>query len=165
MKVVADSSPLIVLAKIGCFNLLPKRYSSVYVSEQVYDEVVVSGVGLEGASEVAEAGWIEVRAIEKPDELATAQRRFGMGLGELATIILAKEIGAPLVLMDDTRGRRIALSEGLEVRGTLGIVELLYRRGELPDLRSAFEQMLRAQAYLDRDLLNRRLTVLGLPPL
>ena len=96
-------------------------------SEQVYSEVVVNGAGLAGASQVAETRWIEVKAIEEPDELATAQRRFGIGLGELATIILAKEIGAPLVLMDDARGRRIALSEGLEVRGTLGIVELLFR--------------------------------------
>ena len=73
---VADSSPLIVLAKIGCLNLLPRLYSSVYVSEQVYAEVVVSGAGQPGASEVAEAGWIEVKAIEKPDDLAAARRRF-----------------------------------------------------------------------------------------
>jgi predicted nucleic acid-binding protein len=150
----------IVLPKIGCLNLLPRLYSSVYVSEQVYAEVVVGGAGQPGASEVAEAGLIEVKAIEKPDDLAAARRRFGMGLGELATIILAKEIGAPLVLMDDTRGRRVALSEGLDIRGALGIVESLFRRGELPDLRSAFEQLLRAQAYLERNLLSRRLTLL-----
>lgn len=165
MKVVADSSPLIVLAKIGCLNLLPKLYSPVYLSEQVYAEVVVTGAGLPGASQIAKAEWIEVKQIEKAGGLAAARARFGIGLGELATIILAKEIGAPIVLMDELKGRRVAKSEGLEVRGTIGILENFFQKGEIADLREAFEQLLKAKAYLDRDLLNRRLAVFGLQPL
>jgi predicted nucleic acid-binding protein len=132
VKVVADSSPLIVLAKIGCLNLLPKLYSPVYLSEQVYAEVVVSGAGLPGASEVAKAAWIEVKAIEKPEAVTAARTRFGIGLGELTTIILAKEIGARVVLMDERKGKRVALNEGLELRGTPGILEALFTGVKLP---------------------------------
>ncbi len=109
MKVVADSSPLIILAKIGCLDLLPNLYSPLYLSEQVYAEVVVSGVGLAGVAQVAAADWIEVQAFDNSEEIAIARARFGIGLGEAATILLAKESGAPLVLMDLVRGRRVAI--------------------------------------------------------
>ncbi len=165
MKIVADSSPLIVLAKGGCLNLLPKLFSGIYLSEQVYAEVVVAGAGLPGASEVAKAEWIEVKQIESLENLAAARNRFGIGLGELATIVLAKELGVSLVLMDELKGRRVARTEGLEVRGTIAILESLFQKGEIVDLRDAFEKLLKAQAYLDRVLLNRRLALFGKEPI
>ena len=165
MKVVADATPLIVLAKIGSLELLPKAYPRVHISAEVYAEVVVTGAGLPGASEVATAEWIEVRPVQRPGDLSAAQARFRLGLGELSTILLAKEIGATMVLMDEARGRRLAKEAGLDVRGTLGILENLFRRREIDDLRAAFEKLLVHQVYLDRDLLNRRLGLFGLLPL
>jgi hypothetical protein len=53
----ADSSPLIILAKLGCFHLLNRVFSGLYISSEVHHEVVVAGVGLPGASEVANAEW------------------------------------------------------------------------------------------------------------
>lgn len=53
----------VVPAKIDCLSLLPELYQPVFISEQVYAEVVVTGAGLPGASEVADADWIEVKAI------------------------------------------------------------------------------------------------------
>ena len=41
MTVVSNSSPLINLARIGCFDLLPKLYGRVYISREVYNEVAV----------------------------------------------------------------------------------------------------------------------------
>ena len=103
--------------------------------------------------------------MQRPGDLPAAQARFGLGLGELSTILLAKEIGATMVLIDGARGRQLAKKEGLEVRGTLGILEYLFRRGQIADLRSAFEKLLAQHVYLNRDLLNRRLHLFGLPPL
>ena len=64
MTVVSNSSPLITLARIGCFDLLPKLYSRVYISSEVYKEVAVDGAGLPGATQVAQADWIEVSPVQ-----------------------------------------------------------------------------------------------------
>lgn len=165
MKVVADSSPLIVLAKLNVFDLLPNLYPRVYISAEVYAEVVVAGAGLPGAANVASAKWIQLTPIQKPADLAAAEAKFGMGTGELSTIMLARQVEAGLALIDDLSARRLAKREGLEVRGAVGLLELMYRRGELPDLHLAFQQLLNHAVYIDRDLLNRRLLSLNLPPL
>jgi predicted nucleic acid-binding protein len=142
VTVVADSSPLILLSKVRRFDLLQALYPHILISSEVYSEVVVSGAGLPAALEVARAKWIEVRPIKRPEELLSAQVRFGLGTGELSTIILAKEAAAELALLDDYKARTLAASRGIGVRGAVGIIENLYRSGHLPDLREAFRDLL-----------------------
>lgn len=164
MIAVSDSSPLIILAKLGSLDLLPTLFSKVYISEQVRHEVVVSGVGLPGSSEVAQAEWIEAKQLLNPTELLALRERHPLGVGELSTILLAKEVHANAVLLDDHNARRLAQAEGLHVRGTLGVLEAAYLKGHLVDLRAAFAQLL-THSYIDKRLLNIRLRSFRLPPL
>jgi uncharacterized protein len=161
---VADSSPLIILARIGCFDLLNKLFSPLYISSEVRQEVVVLGAGLPGSTEVEKAEWIEVKNLKNQADLLAAQKKFALGLGELSTILLANEIHGGIALLDDYNARKLAKDEGLQVRGSVGILETLYLRGYLTDLRSAFLQ-LHAHSYIERRLLDYRLQQLSLPPL
>jgi predicted nucleic acid-binding protein len=75
VTVLSDSSPLITLAKIGRLDLLPKLYEKVTITPEVYAEVVVSGAGLAGSSQIFAAKWIDVKPVQKPADLADAQQR------------------------------------------------------------------------------------------
>jgi predicted nucleic acid-binding protein len=165
VTVVADSSPLVILTKLGCFDLLNRLFPRVYISTEVHYEVVISGAGLPGALEVSKAEWIEVKAVLNPAGLHSAQRKYGLGPGEMSTIILAKELGANPVLLDDYRARKLAKAEGLEILGSVGLLEIFYSRHYLTDLRSVFRELLTHNVYIDQRLLDRRLRSLGLPPL
>jgi uncharacterized protein len=162
---VSDSSPLVVLSKLGFLDLLNRVFPRVYISPEVHREVVVAGAGLPGASEVSKSEWIEVKPLRNPAGLYSTQRRYGLGPGEMSTILLAKEMGANPVLLDDYRARKLAKAEGLEILGSVGLLETFYLRRYLTDLGSAFRQLLVHKAYIDQRLLDRRLRSLGLPPL
>jgi uncharacterized protein len=162
---VADSSPLVILTKLGCFDLLNRVFPRVYISNEVHREVVVAGAGLPGAAEVSKAEWIEVKSIQNPGGLPSAQRRYGLGPGEMSAILLAKELGANPVLLDDYRARKQAKAEGLQILGSVGLLETFYLRRYLTDLRGVFRQLLAHNVYIDRRLLDRRLRSLSLPPL
>ncbi len=92
MIVIADSSPLIILAKLDCFDLLNRLYLRLHISAEVYGEVVVAGAGLPGAQQVASSAWIEVTSIQNRTALIAAQSKSGLGLGELSTIVLGTVI-------------------------------------------------------------------------
>jgi len=164
VTVVADSSPLVILAKIGSFDLLNRLFPRLYISAEVHHEVVVAGVGLPGSSEVTKAEWIEVKQLQNQAGLSAAQEKYALGAGELSTILLAKEIRVTEVLLDDYNARKLARAEGLQVRGTVGLLETSFLRGHLADLQAAFRQLL-THSYIDRRLLDLRLRALGLPPL
>jgi predicted nucleic acid-binding protein len=165
VTVVSDSSPLIILSKLGCFALLNRVFPRVCISPEVQYEVVIAGAGLPGAAEVSKAEWVEVKAVQNRTDLSSAQQKYGLGPGETSTILLAKELGANPVLLDDYRARQLAKAEGLEILGSVGLLETFYVRRSLTDLRSAFRELLNHNAYIDQRLLDRRLRSLGLPPL
>ncbi len=83
----------------------------------------------------------------------------------MSTILLGKELGASPLLIDDYRARKLAQAEGLEILGSVGLLETFYLRRYLTDLRSVFRQLLTHNVYIDQRLLDRRLRSLGLPPL
>jgi predicted nucleic acid-binding protein len=118
-----------------------------------------------GASEVSKAEWIEVKAVQNPAGLYSAQRKYGLGPGEMSTILLAKELGANPVLLDDYRARKLARAEGLEILGSVGLLETFYLRHYLTDLRTVFRQLQTHNVYIDQRLFDRRLRSLGLHPL
>ena len=165
MIVVSDSSPLIALAKIDCFSLFEKLFGNLLVSREVYAEVVVAGAGLAGAADTSSASWIEVRELKNPSDLTLAQARFGLGIGELSTMLLAKQVAADLVILDDLGARRLAQREGFKVQGSVAILEACFRKGHLIDLRQAYEEMIKRGVYLNRQLLNVSLKSFNLPPL
>jgi predicted nucleic acid-binding protein len=138
VTVVADSSPLITLSKLGCFEALNRLFPRVYISHEVHYEVVIAGAGLPGASEVSKAEWIEVKAVQNLAGLHSAQRKYGLGPGEMSTILLGKELGASPLLIDDYRARKLARAEALEILGSVGLLETFYLRHYLADLGASF---------------------------
>ena len=157
--VVSDASPLINLARVNQFDLLATFYGQIVIPRAVYKEVVVRGEGREGSREVKEATWIDVQV--PYDELAVRALEAELGKGEASAIILARELDAPLLIIDEIRGRRIALQLGLKVRGTLGILTRAKREGRLISLRQALDLLRVRGTWIDQELYDKVLQIIG----
>ena len=70
MIVVADSTPLIALARVGRLELLRDVFGRVIVPDAVWRETVQDGQGQSGASEISAASWIERRTLGDAAHLA-----------------------------------------------------------------------------------------------
>lgn len=165
MKVVSNASPLIALARIDHLDLVPKLYENIIIPTEVYNEVVIAGTGLPGATHVARADWIQITPVRDTGALQKAIEKTGLGTGEVSAIVLTKELRADLLLMDEWRARRFAMTEGLAVQGCIGILETLYRKAILTDLRSAYIRLLAQKVRLNLQTLQESLLKFKLPPL
>ncbi len=165
MKVVSNASPLITLARIGHLDSLHKLYETVHIPSEVYNEVVIAGAGMPGAASVANVDWLHVTPVQDAEGLAKAIVRTGLGRGEISAIFLAKELVADLTLMDERKGRRLALEEGLSVVGCIGILEEMYRRDEIKDLRQIYQELIRQNIRVDLRTLQASLKLFGLKAL
>lgn len=155
MIAVADTSPLILLAKTGHLDLLQSLFSEVVIPEAVHREISVGG-SRAGANELAEAQWISVRSVQDRSEMANLLRF--LHDGEAEAILLAAEVIGPVVLLvDDAAARREARHRGLLVHGTAGLIVQAKERALIPKVRPVLDQLIAVGLYLDETLYERLL--------
>ena len=140
MIVVSNTTPLIGLASVGQFKLLRKLFGEIYIPRAVYNEAVVFGREQGGAKrEVSGAKWVKVKEVK--DRLAVEVLLDELDLGEAETIVLAREINADWVLMDEKKGRRKLDQLGLQKIGTVGILLKAKEMGYIKTLRPELNRL------------------------
>ena len=139
MIVVADSSPLIAMGRIGRLEILHAVFGQLLVPDAVWQEVVEAASGKPGSSEIAAASWIERRTVS--DSALVNLLKHDLGPGEAEAIVLARETGADFVLMDERLGRSAARNLGLKVVGLIGVLIEARKQGLLPDAVETMERL------------------------
>lgn len=127
MIVVANAGPLIALARIGRFDLLQSLYGQLHIPPAVRDEVATLARGHPAAKEVGTASWI--RIVDVRDMTAVQLLKERLDAGESEAIVLAIELEASLLLIDEARGRRVAEARGMNKTGTIGTLIAAKKRG------------------------------------
>ncbi|GHV91580.1 hypothetical protein AGMMS50268_20830 [Spirochaetia bacterium] len=126
--IISDTSCLIGLTNIGLLDVLQQVYRSVTITPQVaaeYGELLPS--------------WIIVKAVEDTQKVAAYNQY--IDLGESSSIALAMETESSLVILDDFEARQFAMSLGLEITGTLGVLIQTYKKGFIPDFHSVIVKL------------------------
>jgi predicted nucleic acid-binding protein len=127
MIVVSDSTILIGLAKIGKLDLLKKIFSRVFIPEEVFKEVVERGKGKPGSKVINESAWIEPKPVK--DKIQVAFLLGSLEKGEAEVLVLARELKADLILLDEEKARKSAVIAGFEIMGLLGLFILAKNLG------------------------------------
>ncbi|MBE0426174.1 MAG: DUF3368 domain-containing protein [Nitrospirae bacterium] len=162
MIVVSNASPLISLAKIDYFYLLEKIFKTIFISDEIYYEIVFAGENKPGSREVKEARWIDKRFALNRKEIENIRIAYNLGSGEASSIILAKELKTDLLLVDEKRARIVANSYGMAVIGTLGFIEICYEKRLVTNLKEIYQKMKEMNIRLDENLINNSLKRFGI---
>jgi predicted nucleic acid-binding protein len=103
---------------------------------------VVRGKGKTGADETQKAvgDWIEVRDVQ--NEAMVRGFLTKLGRGESETIALALELEADLVLLDDYKARTAAEFMGLNITGTIGVLNEACNRGLITKLKRILDELI-----------------------
>jgi uncharacterized protein len=119
MIVVSDTSVLTSLIHVGQERLLQQLHGVVLIPAAVHQELLQTHRRL--------PAFLEVR--QATDRRFVARLEVELDLGEAEAIVLAKETHADLLLIDEKLGRQIAIREGLQIAGLVGlVVEAKHRR-------------------------------------
>jgi predicted nucleic acid-binding protein len=153
MLVVADTSPINNLILIEEIDILAKMYDKVAIPPAVRDELL-----RRSAPEMVRSwmdqlpSWLDVRVpVNEPDALLAK-----LDPGERDAILLAGELRAGQLIVDDREGRREAEKRGIAVMGTLGVLQEAATL-RLLDLRLAVKRLQRTSFYLAPEVMARLL--------
>ncbi|MDQ3132090.1 MAG: DUF3368 domain-containing protein [Acidobacteriota bacterium] len=151
MIVIADTSPLNYLILIGRADLLPTLFGRVLIPQVVFDELQAAGASAQvrdWTRNIPE--WIEV----KQTGLSANDSLDLLDAGERAAILLAQELSADLLLLDDKQARQAAVSVGIAITGTLGILDKAAREN-LIDLKTVVEELQKTSFRISDDLVRK----------
>lgn len=126
---VFDATPLIYLAKVERLALVQALDERRVIPEQVYQEVVETGLeqgypDARGIERAVEGDVFEVPAVE--DTALTSRLRTNPNLSEADVAVLTcAAVHDGVAVMDEAYGRDVAATEGISTRGTAYLVLLL----------------------------------------
>lgn len=140
LLIVADTGPLVILAKLNHLPLLHQLYTEIRIPETVLIEATTLAYRQDAKRIVGFAAqYSQVMpdiAEDDPDYLD-----YGLDAGEAQAISWAKRANCP-VLLDERRGRAVAKQEHLAVLGTVGLLLKAKQAGLIPEISSLLDNML-----------------------
>ena len=148
-KVIVNSTPLIALCKIDRLELLRDLYEEITIPEAVFHEVTAKNDGAK--RKLLENGaWIHVQPVSS--DIDRRMYKAKLHDGEVEVMILAQEIKADLVIIDDNAARKTASYLGLPLTGTVGILLRAKEKGLIPKVMPLVEGMEQSGIYYGSQL-------------
>ncbi len=143
-KVVSNTTPIISLLKIGKLDLLKELYGRIIIPHAVFLELE-KGKNKAYYMNLTSVEWIEIRKIESLELKAYIPN---LDFGEAEAIMLAKELNADLVIMDEIIGRKYAKNFNLNITGTLGILLKAKEKGLISSVGNLLDELTEKDTWL-----------------
>lgn len=151
MHIVCDTSPITNLLQIGQLDILKTLFNEIIIPQSVYTELV----NYENQKdELKSRSWIIVKAAQDKSEVQSLEKE--LDTGEAEAIVLAKEIKADVLIIDERKGRKIAEQYGLKIIGLLGILISAKKKGHLDLLKPHLNKLVFEIGFrVDKELYKR----------
>ena len=149
---ISDTTALIILAKSDILPLLSNLFEEIYMPQAVYDELIFKDDIVRFRIEKFD----EISLKKVSDfELLKRVKKFNIDNGETEAITLALELNLRLII-DERKGRKIAIGQGLKIVGVLGILIENYKQGflSLGDSHYCFELVKKNGLRISEELEN-----------
>lgn len=159
-KIVSDTSPISNLLSINRLDILKNLFGEIAIPQEVAEEVEqISEFGVDTTA-FRQAEWISRHEIS--DKALFEQLRTQLDKGESAAIVLAQELSASLLLVDEKAGRKIAEEMGLKVMGLLGVIAQSKKHGTITEAKPIIDELVqKAGFFVDKTLYQKIMALLG----
>lgn len=139
--IIADTSCLIVLDKIGELELLKSIYSDISITPEIAQEF-----------DTKLPDWISIVSAKdkKYQELLSTQ----IDIGEASAIALAMENDNSLIILDDLKARKIATKLNLNFTGLLGVIYKAKKSKIIPHVKPLLEKISKTNFHISTKLID-----------
>lgn len=152
MIVISDATPIISLIKIESLDVLETMYKRVIIPKAVYDELIINIDYKSEIDFIEECTFLETKIVEAELSVSLLQRQLKLDLGESEAIVLANNIDADLIIIDERKARRIAKDTGLNVTGTLGVLVQAKQKGIIKELKPLLDKLIDHEIRISKKL-------------
>lgn len=132
MIVVSDTTAITNLLTIGHARLLPQLFGEIRIPEAVLRELLIT--------HDPPPAYLVRSIVRNRQEIAVLARE-GLGRGEAEAIVLAEELAADYLLIDERLGRGVARQRGVPLMGLVGVLQRAKAVGLIPAIRPLLDAL------------------------
>jgi len=118
LKIVSNTTPILSLLKLNKLELLKLIYKNIYIPFAVYKEIE-AGKTKDYYVDLSKFEWVKIMQVK---DKQAVKYFLDLDAGEAEAIVLATEINADLIIIDEKLGRFHAKYADLKITGTLGVL-------------------------------------------
>lgn len=146
MKVVSDTTPILSLSSIHKLDILRLLFNQLYIPRAVHQEMKTKKLS---AYREIDADWFKVIDIKGTDYLGFLLN--DLDAGEAEAIVLAREIKADILLIDERIGYDIAKNQNIFATGTLAVLLMAKQKGIIQKVKPLLDEMIqKGRWYSDK---------------
>ncbi len=149
-KIVVNSTPLIILGNIDGLKILQELYGEIIIPRAVFEEVTSKDDNAK-LNLSQNLSWIKVLEVQDKSNRKMYQAK--LHDGEVEVMMLANEISADLLIIDDNAAKKTAKFLGFTVTGTLGVILKAKSEGIIPQVKPIVDEMLRQGFYISPSII------------
>lgn len=148
LRVVSNTTPIISLLKLDRLELLQKLYNQINIPKAVFDEIE-AGKNKAYYKDLSKIEWININPIQDTNAL-----KYFLDLddGEAEAIVLATEIEADLIIIDEKLGRFHAKHADLKITGTIGVLIKAKKEGHLKEIKPLLDELTEKKVWINENL-------------
>ncbi len=157
--IVADTGPLIALAKINHLHLLSQLYQEIILPQTVFEEATKE-IHWQDALQIDNfvKNYAEVISNIKSD--IAKELLLQLDVGESQAIALAHSLQCP-VLLDERRGRIVAKQKKVEILGTIGLLITAKKEKMIPEISGLLQKISTNGYRISPALIQQALAIAG----
>lgn len=153
---VVNASPLIVLAKAGLVDFLPRLCETLVIPSGVAGEIG------RGSSADPAKSWLQVHAakyVQICGPVSPEIMGWDLGRGESEVLQWALSHRGVEAVLDDRAARQCARTLDIPVRGTLGVLLKARQRGLIDTIKPALDRLVAAGFYIHPSVLAKAISL------
>lgn len=154
MIVVSDTTAISNLTQINQLELLEKIYRRIIIPKDVHDELLaLNNFGIP-IQKILKQEWIEIKKVSSGTLLEKFLAELDQGEAEA---VLAIELKADYLLIDEKLGRRIARENQIPIIGTLGVLLKSKKMGLIGSMQEQMDALRKIGFWINTDLYHKML--------
>ena len=137
--IVSNATPIIAFSRISKIDLFQHITGEITIPQEVSKELYEHG--RTDVPTLNRSNWIKTRKVKSHGdvELLLPSR----DKGEAEVIVLSKELGAGLVIIDELTARKVAIMMDLPVIGAVGLLIYAKKTGLIKEVKPLLDDMIR----------------------
>ena len=142
MVIVSDASPVTSLIQVGQLELLNAVFGQVVVPRAVYNELCkVPGQ----QTIIDQQNWLFIDHAKDLKHVKTLENE--LDAGEAEVIVLALEMKADYLVIDEFKGRNKAEEIGLKIIGSLGVLLQAKQKGLISAVKPLIDDLIQKAEF------------------